>query len=742
MTETRLTYCRLCAGRCGLEVDVEPGDKRSGERIVAIRGDRAHPMTSGYACIKGLQSGELHHGESRLVQPLERQPDGSFQSLPVELALDRIAVRLQDIRERHGADAIATFRGTQHYNNSTAFHMLSAFIRALGTRSRFSTMTIDQSAKWVADGRLGVWAAGRQRFEDADVWMFVGNNPLVSLQGVNGFPPLNPTRRLKAARERGMKIIVIDPRRTETAHFADIHLQLLPGEDPTLMAGLLHIILGEGWHDREFCQRHADGVEELQSALQRFTPDYVSRRAGVAADQLYAAARLFAQESNRGIAATGTGPDMVPRSNLAEHLVEALNVVCGRFTREGEVVANPGAMSPRREVRAEVIAPGRSWEGGRKSRVRNLGMIMGEKMSGVLADEILEPGEGQIKALIIDGGNPVNALPERARAKEAMQALDLLVCIDPYLSETAQLAHYVISPTMMFERPDLPLLFEKTIYPEPFAQYTDAIIAKPGLDVVEDWYVYWALARRMGLELVFDGEPLNMTTPTSTEQLLQILMRRAQVPLDTIREYPRGKVFELEPVRVSGAKPERQGNRFQLAAEDIVAELAEVAAEPPEHNFIRDDHRYGFRLSVRRSRTVINTTYRQTSFARKRMPGNPLWMHPDDIEAQGLVDGETVILRGAHGELRVILEADNSVRPQTVSICHGWGGSGGSVDTTIEIGVAINDIIPAGDYSEPINGMPWFSAMPVDVVPLGKKGSAGTTDPSKTRSKTVESNKL
>jgi anaerobic selenocysteine-containing dehydrogenase len=374
-------------------------------------------------------------------------------------------------------------------------------------------------------------------------------------------------------------------------------------------------------------------------------------------------------------------------------------------------------MSARREVRAEVVAPGRTWETGRKSRVRNLGMIMGEKMSGVLADEILQPGEGQIKALIIDGGNPVNALPERARAKTAMQALDLLVCIDPYLSETAQLAHYVIPPTMMFERPDLPLLFEKTVYPEPFAQYTDAIISTPGPDVVEDWYVYWALARRLGLELVFDGEPLDMSTPPRTEQLLQILMRKAQVPLATIREHPRGKVFELEPVYVSAARPERQHNRFQLAGDDIVAELAEVAAQSPDHNFIRDNHRYGFRLSVRRSRTVINTTYRQTAFARKRMPRNPLWMHPEDIEALGLASGETVILRSAHGQLRVVLEADDSVRRQTVSICHGWGGSGGAVDAVTEIGVAINDIIPAGAYSEPINGMPWFSAVPVDVLP-------------------------
>ncbi len=713
--ETRLTYCRLCSGRCGLLVDVDP----QSDRVLRIRGDHEHPMTAGYACIKGLEAGELHQGPSRLRQALERQPDGTFRPVPVATALDRIAARLGGIIRDHGADALATFRGTQHYMNSTAFHMLSAFIRAVGTRSRFSTMTIDQSAKWVTDLRLGVWAAGRNRFEESDVWMFVGYNPLVSVLGNNGFTCLNPNKRLKAAKARGMKIVVVDPRRTETAHFADVHLQLRPGEDPTLVAGLLRIILAEGWHDREFCAAHVSGLDELKSALQPFTVDYVSRRAGVDADALQAAARLFAAEGTRGIAVSGTGPDMAPRSNLAEQLIETLNVVCGRFPREGDRVANPGVMSKPRPVRAEVLAPTRAWEQGRKSRVRNLGMMMGEKMSGVLAEEILVPGEGQIRALIIDGGNPVNALPDRARAIEAMQSLELLVCIDPYLSETAQHAHYILPPTMMFERPEMPLLFEKTAFPEPFAQYTEAIIAPPE-GVVEDWYVFWALAARMGLQLEFDGVALDMAVPPTTEQLLEILVREARVPLTEIRRHSRGKVFELEPEFVAPGRPERQGNRFQLAPADVIGELREIAAEDPDINSCRAGRKFAFRLSSRRSRTVINTSYRQTDFARRRMPTNPLWMNPEDMRRLGLAAGDAATLRSAHGELRVVVEPDASVRPGGVSICHGWGGSGGAVDGTADIGVPINDIIPAGDYAEAINGMPWFSAVPVDVVAAGE----------------------
>lgn len=687
-------------------------------RMMDVKGDPSHAMTSGYACIKGLQSVEIHHGEQRLLHPLERQPDGSYRQVPLAVALDRIAARIGRLRDEHGGDSVGIFRGTQHYANSTAFEMVSAFIRAFRTRSRYSTMTIDQSAKWVTDHRLGSWAAGRHRFEDADVWLLVGYNPLVSILPVNGFPVLNPTKQMKRAKERGMKFVVIDPRRTETAYYADVFLQPYPGEDPTVLAGIIRILLDEGWHDREFCDRYVNGVAELATAVEPFTPDYVERRAGVAAGLLRQAAAVFAQ-ARRGTATSGTGPDMAPRSNLAEHLVECLNVVCGRFLREGEQLPNPGAMSTRRTVRAEVIAPDRCWETGPKSRVRGLGMINGEKMSGALADEILAPGEGQLRALIVDGGNPVNALPNRARAIKAMASLDLLVTIDPYWSETAQLAHYVLPPTLMFERPDLPLLFEKSAFPEPFAQYSAAVVTPPAdSEVVEDWYVFWALAQRMGLALKFAGIELDMTQPPTTDELLALMLRDAQVPLDVIKQRPAGHVFELPPQMVAGPRPERSNNRFEAAPPDVVSELGSVAAESVDIGNMRSGQHFSYRLSVRRSRQVLNTTYRNLPQIRRRMPYNPVWIHPDDLAALGVEAGATATIRSAHGEVRAVLEPDPSMRQGVVSMSHGWGGLPGN-EVYRYHGASTNDLVPDDDLNvEPINGMPWFSALPVDIVPV------------------------
>ncbi|MET0378149.1 MAG: molybdopterin-dependent oxidoreductase [Spongiibacteraceae bacterium] len=712
-TREVLTFCRICAGKCGMKITVDD----STNRMVDVRGDHQHAMTSGYACIKGLQSAAIHHGPQRLLKPLKKQPDGSFAEIPLAQALDEIAARIRTLTAESGADTLGLFRGTAHYSNSTAFAMMSSFIRATRTRSRFSTMTIDQSAKWVAEQRLGNWGAGRNRFNDSDVWMFVGYNPLVSLLGNNGTPVLNPTKRMKEARVRGMKFIVVDPRRTETAHYADIHLQLFPGEDPTLFAGLLRCILANGWEDREFCARHVNGLDALRRAVDPFTPEYVERRAGVPAGKLIAAAELFASTSQRGIAVSATGPDMAPRSNLAEHLIEVLNVVCGRFLREGDTVQNPGAMSPRRPIRAEVIAPGRSWETGYKSRVRNLGTLYGEKMAGALADEILTPGDGQIRALIVDGGNPVNALPERGRAIEAMQALDLLVTIDPYMSETAQLAHYILPPTLMFERADLPLLFERSGFPEPFAQYTPAVLPPPaGSEVVEDWYVFYALAQRLGLDMQFEGTPLDMQNAPSNDDLLALLLRDSEVPFDEIKKHPGGKVFELPPQTVAAAKPERAANRFEVMPADVFEELAEVAAEDAAQALQRGGRQFGFRLSVRRSRDVMNTTFRDVPAIRKRVPYNPVFLNPQDLQTLGLVDGAPVFIESAHGRIEAIAEADATMRQGVISMFHGFGKMPNQHTDYEDGGVNINDMVPTGEYVEPINAMPWYSAVPVDIV--------------------------
>ena len=286
---------------------------------------------------------------------------------------------------------------------------------------------------------------------------------------------------MKEAKARGLKLIVVDPRKTETGHFADLHLQPFPGQDAAIAAGLLRIILAEGWEDADFCERHV-GAQRMQSLRQAVEPvviEAVERRAGLASGQLRATAEMFGRDGRTGIAYGATGPDMAAFSNLAQHMIELLNVVCGRFPRSNEPVRRLNAQSPPTRRIEHVIAPSRAWEQEASSRIRGVGSLFGERLSGTLADEILTEGKGRIRALIVDGGNPALSLPDQRKTVRALGALDLLVCIDPWMTPTAKLAHYILPPFLQFERADISLDVPGfDFWPGSWIQYTPAIIPR------------------------------------------------------------------------------------------------------------------------------------------------------------------------------------------------------------------------------------------------------------------------
>jgi anaerobic selenocysteine-containing dehydrogenase len=392
-------------GSCGVVATVDADN-----RLIDIRADREDPQTLGFACFKGLRAPEAHASPNRVLKPMKRQADGSFAPIALETALDEIAERLAAIRAAHGAEAIAGYKGGGGFFTSSAVLMLGAFLRGLGSPKAYSSATIDQSAKSVTTGRLGIWPPGKHPTSRCEVVLLVGSNPMVSVNPP--FDARNPVKRMKEARARGMKLIVIDPRRTETASYADIHIRPLAGEDASVIAGLHHIILREAWHDAAFCADHVADLEALRAAVAPFTPDHVAARADVPAEQLYDAARLFAT-GGKGYAGSSTGPDMSPHSNATEHLIESLNVVCGKLVRAGEEIGNPGAILARSPKKAQVTPAPRSWDKGPKSRIDGSGSFNQEMMTGVMADEILTPGEGQVRALIVHGGNPASAVPDQ-----------------------------------------------------------------------------------------------------------------------------------------------------------------------------------------------------------------------------------------------------------------------------------------------------------------------------------------
>jgi anaerobic selenocysteine-containing dehydrogenase len=710
--------CRICIGTCGVKLTIE------NDRVTSVRGDKDHPLSRGYACIKGLSAHEGMNAPGRILYPLKRAPDGSWQRIEFGQALDEIAAKMETIMAEDGPESAALFKGTQAYLNVSAAPMLEDFMRAIGSPSFFTTMTIDQSAKFVGMNRIGMWGAPNHHFHDSDVLMLVGANPLVSLS-VMGIIPFNMTKQFRDAKARGMKLIVIDPRVSETAQVADLHLQVRPGEDPALMAGIVHEILAHGWQDRDFCDKYVSQLEELRTSVGAFTPEYTARRTGVPAAQITEAARLFAANGRKGCAFSSTGPNMAGRSNLAEHLIQTINVICGRFLQAGDKLRNSGVLAPLwlQPPVADVIPPMRQFETGPKSRVRGIGAMFGEMMSGTLPEEILVPGKGRIRSLLVAGANPAVSMPDQLKTVEALKALDLLVVVEPFHTATTALADYVIPPKLLYEREDILMTpaYEGMFMPVPYQRFCPALVSPPaGAEVVDEWTVYWGLARRLGKQIVYGGVDLDMDETPSTRGLIQIMMKNSPITLDELAAMPDGKIFDDLPDVI--VQPGTSGNRFEVMPTDVAQDMAGLVADDPAEI----DRTYPFRLISRRMRESQNSYGRSFPSVQGRYSYNPAFMHPDDMAELGLSRGDRVRITSDRATIEGRVRPEPALRRGAVSMAHCWGGLPGTERPYDEEGSNTARLVSLDHDCEAVNHMPRMTAIPVQVAALGEAPRSDT----------------
>jgi len=575
MIESRKSFCRFCHVYCGIEADVDVENNR----ILAVRGDKEHAISHGYTCIKGRAELErIYHPERLLTS--KKRVDGMLADIDTEQAMDEIAEKLRAIIDEYGPDAVAVYTGLAGIRFSTSGPwVIRKWLDAIGSRSFFTSYTIDCPSMTISMQRF--WGAvmpfGFFDMANADVAMFVGTNPVVSHQ--ISMPQPNPMRHLREARKRGMKVIVIDPRRSEIAKFANLHLQVKPGEDPTLLAALIKVIIDKELFNREYVASYASGLEKLHEALQAFDLDYAAARTGVPAEQIEAAAEMFAR-APRGAVTQGIGVYMGPHHNLSTQLVMTLNGLCGRFDRPGGLVYKPQVLSPPLPDKPEPIKV--PLFTGLVSRVRDVRAInnwlgIEEIPASCLTDEILKPGKGQVRALIVQGGNPALVLADEASTIRALKSLDLLVVSDLFVSATAQYAHYVLASTHPFEQVDVPRTMD-FFYPVPFMQYTRPLVSPPE-GVQEGFEMLWGLAKRLGVDLGVKG--ISMDRKPTSDEMLNALLADSRVPMDEIRKYEGGHVWDDEEPRSNFIIPGMIGHpdqRMALAHPEVIKELQQVRA--------------------------------------------------------------------------------------------------------------------------------------------------------------------
>jgi anaerobic selenocysteine-containing dehydrogenase len=725
-TRTVPSFCRNCTAYCPIVVTVE------NERVTHVAGDRDAPAYDGYTCPKGRDLPAQHNHPDRLLRCMARQPGGRFEPVASAALLDDVARRLQDIVKRHGPRAVAVYYGTGNVTNPAGSAMARAWTGALGTDLIFSAMAIDKPAANISLALHGNWHAGAQSFESADTWLIVGANPVIAKS--NGAPMNNPGQRLKEAVERGMKLIVVDPRRTETARRAHVHLQAKPGEDPALLAGIIHVILSEGLHDDAFVAHNAEGLDALRAAVASFTPDYVAERAGVPVERQLEAARTFGR-ARRGGVICATGASFSTHGNLTYYLGLCLNTLCGRWAREGDSAPYPNVLLPPFQPRAQPYPPYPVFAKGRM-RAHRLRESAAGMPTAALADEILLGGDDGIKALICLGGNPVLSWPDQHKTEAALQSLELLVVLDSEMTATAQLADFVVGVPLSLETAGSTSRVEALKYVGvsrgftlPWAQYTPKVVEPPpGSDLLEDASFFFRLAQRMGLQLTWTNVAgyrshvesptvsiaLDMAREPSNEALIELTCANSRIPLDEVRRHPHGRLF-VEAATTVAPRERTCTARLQLADPMMLSELAQVRSAAPLALAAGETHL----LVSRRINKVMNSVGHHLIEGPEADAHTPAYVHPADFAALGVAPGDIVAVRSRHGRIEVRLQADDTLRPGVVSVIHGFGGPLSGDAGASGPGCSVTRLVGM-DERDPISGIPRMSAIQVSIQPAAR----------------------
>ncbi|HEV8630343.1 MAG TPA: molybdopterin-dependent oxidoreductase [Thermoanaerobaculia bacterium] len=713
-TTTHLRACNLCEAICGVEIRVEDG------RITTIRGDAADPLSRGHICPKAVALQDLEDDPDRLREPLRRGALGDWQPVGWQEALDEIAARTRRIQAEHGRDAVGVYLGNPNVHNSGSLLYVRPFLAALGSRSRFSATSVDQLPHHVA----AMLMFGHQFLlpvpdvDRTDFLLALGANPLASNGSMMTAPGMR--ERLKQLRARGGTLVVVDPRRTETARLADRHLFITPGTDALLLLALLQVLFAEGLVRPGRLEAFTDGLAELRAVAGGFPPEAVAGATGIAAEEIRRLARELAAAPTAACYGR-LGVSVQEFGGLCQWLVNALNVVTGNLDRPG------GSTFPRPAIDVlRLIGPGR--RGRWQSRVRGLPEFAGELPSSTLAEEIDTPGPGQLRALFTVAGNPVLSTPNGARLERALPGLELMVAIDPYLNETTRHAHFILPTTPPLQRDHYDVIFH-ALAVRNTARYSAPLFpADRGLR--HDWQVLAGLARRL------DRGPLLVRL---RRRLVAALGPRRQLDL-ALRAGPYGAGFLPFARGLTLRRLARQPHGVDLGAHEpcLPARLRTPArriALAPEP-LVADVERLRMRLLAPAAAGVAGNGHGELHLiGRRQVQSNNSWMHnvprlmrgkdrctllmhPTDAARRGLVDGALVEVASRTGRIRAPLEVSDEMKPGVVSLPHGWGHHRpGTRQATAaaHAGASLNDVTDE-ERVDALSGNAALSGVPVTVA--------------------------
>ena len=690
--------CHLCEAICGLTIETTQAEGAA-IRITSIKGDKDDSFSRGHICPKAVALQDIQDDPDRLRQPMQRVGD-QWRPIAWDAAFALVAERLAAIQQRHGNNAVATYQGNPSVHNYGLMTHSNYFLGLLKTRNRFSATSVDQLPHHLSSYLM--YGHGLllpiPDIDHTDFMLILGGNPLASNGSIMTVPDVE--KRLKAIQARGGKVVVVDPRRSETAAIADQHLFVRPGGDAALLFGMLHTLFDEGLTRPSHLP--VDGLDQVRESIAGFSAEAMSPLCAVPALQIRQLARDFAA-ADKAVCYGRMGVSTQAFGTLCHWLVQLINLVTGNLDRVGGALCTEPAV--------DLVA---STSGGHfnvwQSRVSGRPEYGGEFPVSALAEEMLTEGEGQVRALITIAGNPVLSTPNGRQLEQALDGLEFMLSIDLYINETTRYADLILPSTSALENDHYDTTFNMFAVRN-VSRFNQAILPKPE-GALHDWEIFVGLAQAFAAH---SGQSLKPTVAPA--QMIDRGLRGGrygddstyQLSLATLAHHPHGiDLGALKPNLAQRLKTENQ--RVQAAPAAILADLERFAAlqAPPVDELLMIGRRH-----VRSNNSWMHNYHRLV----KGKPRHQLLMHPDDLASRGLSDGQRVRVSSRVGMIEVEVLASSEMMPGVVSLPHGWGHARPGVHMSIaseQPGSSANDLTDERQLDE-LSGNAALNGVPVKV---------------------------
>ena len=710
--EERVTFCRICEPLCGMVATVENG------RLAQLRPDRDHPLSRGYACPKGIAMADVQNDPDRVTHPLKRVGGpGEFERVTWEEAMSDIAARMRRIVAERGPEAVGWYMGNPGAFSYSHTLWAKGFLDGLGSPHYYSAGSQDVNNRFAASALLygSPLLVPIPDLKRTDFLFVVGANPLVSHGSVLSAPRVR--EQLNAVIDRGGRVVVVDPRRSETARQYE-HVAIRPDTDAWMLLSMLHVIFAEGLVDRAFVERSVRGADALAQQVQRFDPERSAAVTGVPAETVRELARAFALAPSA--AAYGrTGSCLGRFGTLVAYLLDALNAVTGNLDRPG------GAVFGRPPVALDDIGEkaGLATYGKEHSRIGGFPDVIGNLPATLIPQEITTPGKRQIRAFFVSAGNPVLSVPNGAAIEAAFEELDLLVSLDFYVSDTSRHADYVLPATTFLEREDVPVAF-MGFFSTPFIQVTEAVVPPRG-EARQEWRIIDDLSRRIGIA------PYSLKALRTLARLGYRISPRRLIDV-VLRTGPAGDWFGLRRSGLSLAKVARSPHGIVLGdhiATDVLGDRVRHsdrrvhvgdAAALGEVDRLESSNgaapQYPLSLIGLRELRSHNSWMHNSPMLMRGGRTHALRIHPDDAAEAGIADGEQARITSASGAVEAPVTLTDEMTPGTVALPHGWGHRGGWRVANEAGGANVNQLAPSDpEHLERLAGMAHLNGIPVRV---------------------------